>query len=251
VAAGLAVTVAPARAAAGHGTWTAPVPGAVTRPFLLGADPFAPGQHRGADFAAAAGATVRAPCSGRVLVARRVGAQGRVATLGCGLWRVTVLPLATLSVRAGDRVTAGARVGTAAGGTRPHDGLHLGVRRASRPDGYVDPLPFLGPAPAARPVIGGGRVPRRGPPAAPEPAPPARSAAAAPEPAPPHPILAVNRTGSSPSAADTAEPVAPWPVWAGLASLLAGAAGAGATRRRRQARPRPRPHAAQGVRSPP
>src|SRR4051812_28257896 len=160
-----AAALVPEPAVASRGTWAAPVAGSVTRPFVLGADRYAPGQHRGADFAAEPGAVVRAPCSGRVLVARRVGAQGRVATLGCGPWRVTLLPLAGLAVRAGGRVVAGARVGTAAGRTGQHDGLHLGVRREGGPDGYVAPLPFLGGAPAARPVVGGRPLARRGPPA--------------------------------------------------------------------------------------
>src|SRR5687768_4845019 len=61
--------------------WVAPVQGGVTRPFAVGANPFAGGQHRGADFAAAPGAAVRAACGGPVVVAGRVGASGRLVTI--------------------------------------------------------------------------------------------------------------------------------------------------------------------------
>src|SRR3954454_14356167 len=116
---------APARAG-----WRAPVDGAVTRAFDRGPNPFAGGQHRGVDLAAAPGATVRAPCRGRVVVAGRVGSSGRVVTVLCGRWRVTVMPLATVAVRRGGVVGAGARVGTL-NRSAAHSVVHLGVR----PDG--------------------------------------------------------------------------------------------------------------------
>ena len=86
-------------AAATH--WRAPVAGPVTRAFDLRGDPFEAGAHRGADFAAARGATVRAPCSGRVEVAGRVGTSGRVVTVLCGRWRASVMPLAEVAVEPG------------------------------------------------------------------------------------------------------------------------------------------------------
>src|SRR5215207_9802987 len=61
-----------------------PVEGPVAREFAYGPDLFRPGLHRGADFAASPGATVRAACTGRV-----AWAAGGVVTLRCGPWRVT------------------------------------------------------------------------------------------------------------------------------------------------------------------
>src|SRR5919197_554756 len=120
----LLLFAAPAQAAG----WRAPVGGAVVRGFDLGRNPFEGGRHRGADFAASPGAVVRAPCRGRVVVAGRVGSSGGGVTLLCGRWRVSVLPLARLSVRRGAVTRPGSRVGTLAA-SRTHVGVHLGVRR--------------------------------------------------------------------------------------------------------------------------
>jgi len=191
--------------------WRRPLPGAVERAFAYSAArPFAAGQHRGADFTGPPGAVVRAACSGRVAYAGR-----GVVTLRCGAWRVTHLPLATLTVSVGARVREGARLGTLAASAE-HAGLHLGVRRAGDRFAYVDPVPLLAPE---IPRVGPPGVARRGPPRV-EPRGvvlrgPAR---VAPRRAPP-PV----RT----------RPVATWPVWLGLALALAGAAGGGITIRRR------------------
>src|SRR4051812_12620458 len=144
-AAAALLTAAPAHA------WRRPVPGAVARGFAYSAaEPFAAGQHRGADFAGSPGEGVRAACSGRVAYAGR-----GVVTLRCGRGRGTHLPLATLAVGAGARVHEGARLGTLAA-SAGHAGLHLGVRDFRSRFAYVDPLPFLGPP-----------VPRVGPPGVP------------------------------------------------------------------------------------
>jgi len=137
----LAVFVSPSAAA-----WRPPVTGALTRPFAVTTNPFEAGQHRGIDLDAAPGAPVRAPCAGRVLVAGRVGTSGGVVTLRCGGWRVTHLPLATITVHAGTSIARGARLGTVGRGSA-HAGLHLGVRREGERFGYVDPLRFLTPTP--------------------------------------------------------------------------------------------------------
>jgi len=197
------------------------VPGAVERPFSYAGDPFARGHHRGLDLAAAPGAPVRAACSGRVTFAGRAGA-GAVA-VRCGRFSVTHLPLRP-AVRAGERVVAGAPIGAVARSAR-HAGLHLGVRRASDRFGYLDPAPLLHDPPRHAPPVGPRSAARRTAPPPPHPAPlPSgplpRVAPAPPAPAPPE--------GSS--------PVAPWPAWAGLALLLAGAAGAGTAGRRRARR---------------
>jgi Peptidase family M23 len=219
LAAALALlAIAPRTAVAAD--WVRPVPGAVVRPFAYAeADPFAPGRHRGADLAAAPGAPVRSACGGRVLFAGRMPGGGRGVTVACGRWRVTHLPLAAVAVRRGALVAPGRRVGTVAPG---HGGLHLGVRRAGGPFGYVDPLARLdGRAPPPLAV----RVPRAGP-RRPAPRSPVRHAPA-PRPRP--------RPAGRPAAVP-APGLAPWPVWAGLAALLAGAAGGSNLVRRRRAR---------------
>jgi Peptidase family M23 len=210
LAAASAALVAAAPAFAG--AWVRPVRGPVTRPFSMRGSPYAGGQHRGADLAAPPGMTVRAPCTGRVAVAARIGTSGGVVTVACGEWRASVLPLADVDAHAGARVRAGAPVGTAAPGAL-HAGLHLGVRRAGRRFGYVDPLRFFsshGPPPTAPP---GPRPRSRA----------RRSAApvrAAPAPVAPQTGATNRRPG-----------VLPWPAWIGAALLLAGATGEVARRR--------------------
>ena len=169
-----------------------PVHGEVTRGFDPGR-PFEGGRHRGVDLAAAPGTPVRAACSGPVAFAGRIGGAG-IVTLRCGPWRVTHMPLATIAARGFAK--RGAVIGTVAR-SPDHAGLHLGVRRDGTRFGYVDPLLFLartsrplGPAPPPRIV----RPPRR------------PRAVRAPR---------ARRPGSL--------PLAPWPAWAGLALVLAGA----------------------------
>ena len=200
-----------------------PVPGVVERGFAYSGDRFAPGLHRGVDLAAAPGERVEAACSGRVTFAGRAGANGNVVTIRCGRFSVTHLPLGDLAARAGARVVAGAPIGTA-GAARGHRGLHLGVRRAADPGGYVDPAPLL-----------------RGerPPSPPAPPPAPRSIARRPAPPPPHPAPLPSTPAAKPrpqAAPEGSSPLAPWPAWAGLALLLAGAAGAGSARRTQRRR---------------
>src|SRR3954469_156985 len=98
-----------------------PLPGPIVRAFAYSpARPFAAGAHRGVDFSGAAGAVVRAACTGRV-----AWASGVVVTLRCGPWRVSLFPLASIAVRAGAPIRAGTRVGTL-GSAPGHRGLHLG-----------------------------------------------------------------------------------------------------------------------------
>src|SRR3954447_1859440 len=205
----LAVALVLGLGAAPAHAWRRPLPDPVARAFAYSpAQPFAGGQHRGADFAAPPGAVVRAACGGRVAYAGR-----GVVTLRCGPWRVTHLPLATLSVHAGTRVREGARLGTLAASAE-HAGLHLGVRRAGDRFAYVDPVPLLGP-----------EVPRVGPSG------PARRRAPR---APAAPVLP-RVLAARPSPART-RGVATWPVWLGLALALAGAAGGGVRIRSRARR---------------
>ncbi len=184
-----------------------PVPGPIVRPFAYHGSPFARGLHRGVDLAARPGAAVRAPCDGAVAYA---GPQA--VTLVCGHRRVTLLPVGDVVVRAGAPVRAGAAVGR----VRGTDGLHLGVRRPGDPFGYVDPAPLLARSrPAPPPLTGprsgdrGRRHPRGGPALAPVARPaqvPGPHLAPAPRPVP----------------LGTAQPLAPWPAWAGLALALGG-----------------------------
>jgi hypothetical protein len=198
---------APAAAA-----WIPPVPGAPTRLFDLGPDPFAGGQHRGVDLDSPPGERVRSACGGRVAFAGPVAGRGTVS-VRCGRWRVTYAPLERIAVRAGARVGPGRALGhlaraAAPVGRPPGDagvapaGLHFGVRREAARFGYVDPLRFLARrrAPPPSPVVPI-RLPR-----------PALRPRPAGRPAPPAPGLA------------------PWPVWVGLALLMTGLAGAGTVR---------------------
>ena len=219
--------------------WLRPVPGEVARAFHFSRGaPFAAGAHRGADLAAPPGTAVRAACAGTVAFAGRVSGQGGVVTLRCGGRRVTHLPLASIAVRAGAQLRAGATLGTLAPG---HGGLHLGVRAAGDPFGYVDPLAFL-PSPD-RPLTPIAARPRRGRPRAirvpPRPAPlAARLPRATPR------VAAPARLRPTPHVAAPAAPVVaspgagapPWPVWAGVALVLCGAAGSGSIVARRHRR---------------
>jgi hypothetical protein len=120
------------------GSWSWPVEGQVVQPFAFDeAHPYAAGQHRGIDIAAAPGSPVVAPAGGTVTFAGTVPSNGTTVSILSGSYSVTLTQLGSLSVRKGQGVAEGATVGTA-GGT-----VHLGVRVASDPQGYVDPMLFL------------------------------------------------------------------------------------------------------------
>lgn len=138
-----------ALAATGGGSWTWPVDGDVLTPFRNGDDPYAAGQHRGIDIAAAAGTSVRAATSGEISYAGRLPDSGVCVTVRSagGGHLVSYLHLSSLAVKRGDSVAAGAIVGrSGVTGSRsvaaPH--LHLSVR-VTATGAYVDPLPLLGP----------------------------------------------------------------------------------------------------------
>src|SRR5690242_13792322 len=61
--------------------WTWPADGAVLRPFSLGSDPYAAGQHRGLDIAGPSGASVRAAAGGTVSFAGKVPGNGLVVSI--------------------------------------------------------------------------------------------------------------------------------------------------------------------------
>jgi hypothetical protein len=225
----MAVAVTPAGAAAR--AWQRPVDGAVLRPFSVGPDRFAAGQHRGADLAAPPAAPVRAACGGRVGFAGRVPGGGLTVSVRCGQLIATLQHLGALAARRGQLVRPGAPIGwTAQARRRPH--VHLGARVAAT-GAYVDPLDLLAGAPrAVPPLLPAARrpPPLRSPPVARPPLPaaprltPLRSPPLAP--APP-------RVGPAPVAR------MPWPVWLGLALVGLGLPLGGLvrvrTRRRRTA----------------
>ena len=143
--------------APGAGAWSWPTDGAVLRPFVLGIDPYAGGQHRGVVIAGAAGSTVGAPAAGTVTFAGTVPTSGRSLTiLTADGYSVTLTHLGSTAPKKGDAVQEGDAVGTIgpSGDAEvevPY--VHLGVRLDSDPNGYVDPLHFLParvPAPSVR-----------------------------------------------------------------------------------------------------
>lgn len=142
--------------------WTWPVDGPVLRPFVFGDDPYAGGQHRGVDLGAARGLPVLAPAGGVVDFAGTVPGGGRTLTIATGDgYAVTLLHLGSIDVAAGSDVAEGAVVGTVGpSGVAEHPVpyVHLGMRLAADPVGYVDPLGLLpppaGPPPQPEPVGG-------------------------------------------------------------------------------------------------
>ena len=90
-------------------------------PYRNGDDPYAGGQHRGVDIAAPVGAAVVAARSGVVRFAGAAGHSG--LTLGIrtadGRYDTSYLHLASVSVRQGQRVAAGQRLGSAGTSGRP------------------------------------------------------------------------------------------------------------------------------------
>jgi hypothetical protein len=160
--------------------WTPPVEGPVVGRFVVGPDPFAAGQRRGVDLAAAPGGRVVAPCSGRVAFAGTVPRFGLGVSLRCGALTATVLGLGGGLPRAGAWVLAGSVIGRVGPGGR----VRLGARVTRERFGYRDPLRLLGSEPGARPPVVGPRGPARRatPPAPRRPAPPAPAPAPAPAP---------------------------------------------------------------------
>jgi len=186
------------------------VPGPLERSFSYRAgSPFAAGQRRGVVLAARPGARVASACSGVVAFAGSV-ARRTAVSVRCGRWHVAYGGVRTPH-RPGARVRGGRLLGRVAG----RGGIHLSVRRAADRFAYVDPMRLL-PAPALPPP------PPPAPLAAPRPSAP-------PAPAPPRPAPRATRPAPlasppAPLASPPARPVlAPWPVWLGLALLLAGA----------------------------
>lgn len=126
--------------------------GPVLQPFSYDeAHAYAAGQHRGIDIGAeAAGETVVAPAAGTVTFAGPVPTNGQSVTISTGDgYSVTLTHLGSILVAKGASVAEQDPVGTIGpSGTpeasRPY--VHLGIRVATDPNGYVDPLGLLPPA---------------------------------------------------------------------------------------------------------
>ncbi len=134
--------------------WTWPLGGPVLRPYSLGPDAYAAGQHRGVDVAGTDGELVRAPASGTVSFVGVVPSSGKTVTIQLEGYAVSLTHLGATSIGKGASVTEGDPIGTA--GTSgesewPEPYVHLGVRVSSAADGYVDPLPLLPPRTVAPP----------------------------------------------------------------------------------------------------
>jgi peptidase M23-like protein len=175
--------------------WSWPVQGPVVQPFAYDeAHPYAAGQHRGIDIGAdAAGETVVAPSDGTVSFAGTVPTSGKSVTIETADgYSVTLTHLGSIVVAEGDAVAEGDVVGAIGpSGTAETDVpyVHLGIRVASDPNGYLDPLSLL-PAPVAatagsdngssatQPVANGGAAASPAPASQPAPAPTATTPAA-------------------------------------------------------------------------
>lgn len=133
--------------------WSWPVHGPVVRPFSYDeSHPYAPGQHRGIDIGAdAVGESVAAPSAGTVSFAGTVPTSGETVTIETvDGYSVTLTHLGSIAVTKGATVAEQDAVGTVGpSGTPEVDGpyVHLGIRVTTDPNGYIDPLSLLPPAP--------------------------------------------------------------------------------------------------------
>jgi Peptidase family M23 len=150
---GLVVLGLTAGEARGSPGWRWPVEGRVITPFANAADPYAGGMHRGVDIAAPVGTPVLAARQGEVTYAGALGYSGlTVAVRTVDGYVTSYLHLAAVSVKRGEALDAGSRVGEVGTTGRrsqaaPH--LHFGVRHAGEENGYVDPLSLLPARPGA------------------------------------------------------------------------------------------------------
>jgi hypothetical protein len=205
------------------GAWTWPVGGPVLQGFSFDpAHPYAGGQHRGIDVGGDAGAPVLAPAAGVVSFAGTVPTSGKSVTIDTadGL-SVTLTHLGSIAVAKDASVTEGVvvgRVGTSGTPELDVPYVHLGIRSAADPQGYLDPLLFLpvaATAPAAAPAATPVAPPAAAaPPAEPAAAPPVSEAPPASDPpaADPAPPTVVSPPAAAAAPADATPPVEVAPV---------------------------------------
>ncbi|HEX6725252.1 MAG TPA: M23 family metallopeptidase [Gaiella sp.] len=192
--------------------WSWPADGDVLRPFALGGDAYAAGQHRGVDVAGSEGSPVRAPAGGTVSFAGSLPTYGRgVTILTADGHAVTLVHLGSIGVAKGDVVTEGAAIGTMGwSGDAEHavPSVHLGIRVAAQAEGYVDPLGLLPPravpAPAPPPAQSPAPVAAASPVSTPAVPPPAQPATPAPSAQPVTPPAVVPPVSEAPAASVTA-----------------------------------------------
>jgi hypothetical protein len=248
--------------------WTWPAEGPVLRPFELGDDPYAGGQHRGVDIAGEEGAPVRSPAAGVVSFAGTVPGGGRAVTVQTADGHsVTLVHLGSIAVDRDAVLPEGAPVGTIGpSGEREHPipYVHLGIRVTSDATGYLDPLSFLPtreapspalPAPPAEPApaVPPSPAPEIPAPEAPAPAPTPAPEVPAPAPVVPIPVPAPAPAPEVPAPAPQAEEE--WERASnGLRSAAAVpelvAAGDGATSERRETPTSPEGRGGEGPRAP-
>lgn len=138
-----AATAAPGDPPTPAALWSAPLAGAVARPFEAPPHRFGPG-HRGVDLVGSVGVPVLAAGDGVVAFAGVVAGRPVVSIDHANGLRTTYEPVDP-SVGAGQVVARGSAIGSLVAG---HDGcpvqacLHWGVRRGET---YLDPLQLLEP----------------------------------------------------------------------------------------------------------
>ena len=99
------------------------------------------GPHRGITFAAAPGARVVSPCTGRAVYAAPFRSYGLLLIVDCGgEYHFVLAGLDRLDVAPGQRLLAGEPVGLLAGPGGPGASLYVELRRNGRP---VDPHPWF------------------------------------------------------------------------------------------------------------
>ena len=197
--------------------WSWPADGDVLRPFTLGSNAYAAGQHRGIDVAGPEGSSIHAPASGTVSFAGSLPTHGRSLTiLTSDGYAVTLVHLGSIEVGKGDAVTEGSSVATMGSSGEPEHAVasvHMGVRVASQEEGYVDPLGLLPPHGTLRTPASEAPAPVATPAPAPSAAAatPATSQAPAPPVAPPAPTgaAAALPPAASSAPAGTSAPQAP------------------------------------------
>ena len=211
------------------GAWSWPAEGDVLRPFALGGDAYAAGQHRGIDVAGPEGSSVRAPATGTVSFAGSLPTYGKGITITTpDGYAMTLVHLGSIGVAKGDAVIEGGQIGTMGWSGDPEHtvaSVHLGVRVGEQAEAYLDPLDLLPSRPA--------------PPAPASPPAPAPVQSAAPVPAPvapmPTPVLSSPPAARpAPTGPSSQAPVASRPAPSSGAPITVTRERAG---RRRDARP--------------
>jgi Peptidase family M23 len=161
---------------AARADWVWPLQGELITTYRNGDDPYAGGQHRGIDIAGPVGERVVAASGGEVRFAGTAGSSGLTVSVrtGDGRFDTSYLHLSSISVRAGQQVSAGetlGAVGTTGSRSAAEPHLHFGVREAGSRHAYRNPLDFLPPRSAPPPP----EAPKPTPVPAPTPAAPAPS----------------------------------------------------------------------------